>query len=132
MSIYYAMLQLGYKDDEFVIRSADNGYEIEMLDKSKLPPTQEQLDSAIIVSELFCSKNRLLAEINAKSSLEILKKYPIHKQINISNLSGYTQSDKDLMLSYILSVRKYANDMETQINSITDKNELQNIIWNFS
>lgn len=126
------MLYLGHKDEEFIIRAVDDKFEIEMRDKTKQIPTEEELEVAMKAADFLNSRNRLMSEINMLASSEINKKYPIHKQMNISNLSGYTQADKDGMLAFILSIRNHNNTLEEQINKAANKEELDKIVWNFS
>lgn len=48
----------------------------------------------------------------------IFRHYPIEKQMNINNLRGYSQNEKDTMLDFIDSCRARANYLES-LESLT-------------
>lgn len=65
-----------------------------------------------------------ISSINLKAGEIIEAKYPIYKQLNITNLlAPYTDQDKEQMKVFIDGIRKIAND------SIDNKTALEDINW---
>lgn len=61
--------------------------------------------------------------IKKEANIRILEVYPIYKQINISNLIGYTPADKAVMLSYIENIRQIVQ------NALANKTDYANVEW---
>ena len=47
--------------------------------------------------------------IKREANLQIIEKYPLYKQLNISSLLGYTQEDKTEMETFINAIRNISN-----------------------
>lgn len=73
-------------------------------------------------------KQQKIAEIKRQCSEVINKTYPVYKQLNISNLSGHTQLDKDNMLVWIKDKRDKSNLHESQVNAATTIAEVNAIV----
>lgn len=84
-----------------------------------------ELEDAPIIKE---SKEELekqrVSLIKRKSGDIIESKYPLFKQLNITNLlDGYTEKDKIEMIDYINLIRKISNEAEA------NKTQLEDITW---
>lgn len=55
-------------------------------------------------------KQDKILEIKNAAGQKILDKYPYYKQLNINELQGYTQADKDSMWQFINQCRKEAEE----------------------
>lgn len=61
--------------------------------------------------------------IKRKSGDIIESKYPLYKQLNITNLlDGYTQEDKTKMIDFINSIRTISNKAELEGTTLEDIN----------
>lgn len=63
---------------------------------------------------------------------EILQQYPLYKQINISTLNGYSDTDFLVMKSYISNQRNKLAILNEMINSVETQEELDSINWETS
>jgi hypothetical protein len=69
-------------------------------------------------------KESKINEVKREAGMKINEQYGFHKQININELQGYTQKDKDKMWNFINSIRDRANTMINEINSMSDKDKI--------
>lgn len=84
----------------------------EMLAITNPPKTEEELEAIRI------------GTINQKAGEIIESKYPIYKQLNITNLlAPYTIEDRDEMKAFIDDIRTLAN------NAVESKTALEDIDW---
>lgn len=85
--------------------------------------------------EEYCKTQNIAAYIENKEKMEELRvslikqkagefieaKYPLYKQINITNLlSPYTQDDKNKMIAYIDGIRRVSNEAEAKGTALED------------
>lgn len=79
-------------------------------------PTKEELDAIVIENE----KQRVLS-IKDEAGLIIELRYPIFKQLNITNLlDGYTSEDKTKMIVFINAIRAISNEAEINGTALED------------
>ena len=98
------------------IPKADGNREYELikqwLDKGNIPEpqfTNEELNQ------------QRISLIKRKCGDIIESKYPLYKQLNITNLlDGYTQEDKTKMINFINSIRAISNKAELEGTAIDD------------
>ena len=67
--------------------------------------------------QLLLRKERILEKTRVIAQNKILEQYPIWRQINISELQGYTQEEKETMWSFINTQRGWVDDIEEAVNS---------------
>jgi len=80
--------------------------------------TEEQAHELLEHSEqLLLRKERILEKTRVIAQRKILEQYPIWRQINISELQGYTQEEKEVMWSFINTQRGWVDAIETEVNS---------------
>lgn len=73
------------------------------------------------------TKNRILEVLKKKVNERIESSYPLYKQININELKGYSEEDKNSMWIFINSIREETNNIENQINNATTLKQLKEI-----
>lgn len=72
---------------------------------------------------------KAIANIKANANSRIDAFYPIYRQMNINNLQGFVQADKDRMWAYINARRNYSDSREADINAAVDANSALAITW---
>ncbi len=77
--------------------------------------------------QLNFTKNRILEVLKKKANEHIESSYPLYKQININELKGYSEEDKNSMWIFINSIREETNNIENQINNATTLKQLKEI-----
>ncbi|MBI3582366.1 MAG: hypothetical protein HY096_00265 [Nitrospinae bacterium] len=129
MGLYFQIKELypGILGSDFRLQDDSDGKGAYIKEwKSVYPkPTQTELDSV----SLTVSKKLAIPQFKRKAQEEILAVYPIHKQININALQGYTQVDKDAMWQTINNIRNKSNNLEAQVNSATTVAEVEAVVW---
>lgn len=80
--------------------------------------TEDQARELLFSSkQLLLRKERILKKTRDTAQKRIFEKYPIWKQINISELQGYTQEEKEAMWNFINPQREWVDAIETEVNS---------------
>ncbi len=80
-------------------------------------------EPAPTVVDLNTAKEEKKLYINELASRQILKIYPVYKQINAA-LGVYSESEKDTMVQYIQSVRTKNNTLKLQADNANSVEEL--------
>ena len=72
---------------------------------------------------------RKKAEIRNIAGSEILTQYPTYKQININEVQGFIQDDKDTMWLFINNTRAKCNELEDDIDLCETVEAVDAISW---
>jgi len=70
-----------------------------------------------------------IKELKNVAENKILSKYPIHKQLNIISLLGYSEENRKQMITYISSVKENVKKLKIDVMSCTNKSEIESIKW---
>lgn len=73
------------------------------------------IKNKLVSKEIELTKEQKILQIDAETSNNILNVYPIYKQINITNLIGYTDEDRQTMIKFILEKRNEGKQKKSLI-----------------
>ena len=77
-------------------------------------------------------KSEKKRQIKAIAERLILGKYPIYKQLNITELQGYTEDERSEMWEYINSIREQSNTFESEVSGKKKPETVSNYVINYT